>query len=358
MKRFLLLFILLMISAIGCSTSLQEYSPEQVIQNALSEKHTTAEYYAESTWIMKEKGEVVESLTIKEWQNEDGKKRVETKSKNDTEHSIAINNGKSLITYIPDEKKAFVIESEELTSLNQQSPKEQAEQLLKLIQDTHEIEVNGEEKVAERDTFHLKATAKEDRSLIGNQDIWIDKETWFVLKMISTSGETTIEWEYTKIDYKVQNDEELFTIQLPDDVVVENLDDSFAGKEITFEQAKEELDASFLYIPETEDLKIAYVELSELGGEINRKEITIEYEKAGLPYLSFTVFQHSSEQSDDITLSNEEDIQIRGLDGTWSEELRWLQWVEKGMTYSITVKDPNVSLEELRQLLEKMVSFD
>ena len=357
MKRFLYLFIL-MLSAIGCSTSLQEYSPEQVIQNALSEKHKTLEYYAESTWIMKENGEVAETVMMREWQNEDGQKRMETKSSNEKEYSIAINDGKTLLTYVPHEKKAYVIEGEELTSLNQQSPKEQAEKLLKLIQDTHEIKVIGEEKVAGRDAFHLKATAKKENSLIGNQDIWIDKETWFVLKMISVSGETTIEFEYTKIDYKVQNDNKLFTFELPEDAVVEKLQDSFSEKEITLEQAKVELGTAFLYIPETKDLKIAHVGLSELDGEINQKEIMIEYTKEGLPYLSLTVIKQSSDRADETMLPNEEEIQIRGLKGTWSEELRWLHWVENGMAHSINVTDPNVSLDELMPLLEKMVSFD
>lgn len=357
MKRFLYLFIL-MLSAIGCSTSLQEYSPEQVIQNALSEKHKTLEYYAESTWIMKENGEVAETVMMREWQNEDGKKRVETKSKNEKEYSITVNDGKTLITYVPHEKKAYVIEGEELTSLNQQSPKEQAEKLLKLIQDTHEIKVIGEEKVAGRKTFHLKATANKENSLVGNQDIWIDKETWFVLKMISVSGESTIEWSYTKVDYKAQNDKELFTIELPDDVVVEKLQDSFSEKEITLEQAKDELGTEFLYIPETEDLKIAYVGLSELDGEINQKEIIIEYTKEGLPYLSLTVIKQSTDRAEETMLPSEEEIQIRGLKGTWSEELRWLHWVENGMTYSINVTDSNVSLAELMPVLEKMVSFD
>lgn len=360
MKRLLVLLTLVMFTLYGCSSSLNEYSPDQVIQNALNEKNEGEAYYAESTWTTKEQGKVTETMTMKEWSSKDGKKRVETIGKDESENGITVNDGARLITYMPGDKKAFIFESEELASLNQQSPKEQAEQMLKLIKDTHEIEVIGEEKIADRNTFHLKATVKEDQSLIGNQEIWIDKENWFVLKTKSDTDEVTVKWMYTKIEFNPQMPDDLFTIDLPDDVEIESLESMLDTREVTFEEAKDQLRTSFLYIPDTKDLKIAYVGLLDLGSEMERKEVTLEYEKEGLPYLSISIFETLAETEDGQleAIIGEKMIHVRGQEGMWSEKLRTLYWQEEGLTYSIIVLDPNLSIEKLQKLLERMVHFN
>lgn len=360
MKRLLVLLTSVIFALFGCSSSLHEYSPDQVIQNALNEKNNDEAYYAESTWTTTEQGKVTESLTMKEWHSKDGKKRVETIGKDESENGITVNDGARLITYMPGDKKAFIFESEELASLNQQSPKEQAEQMLKMIQDTHEIEVIGEEKIADRNTFHLKATVKEEQSLIGNQEIWIDKENWIVLKIKSDSDEVSVEWVYTKIEFDPQMPDDLFAIDLSDDVEIESLENMFDTREITLEEAKDLLGTSFLYFPETNELTIAYVERLDLGDEMDRGEITIEYEKEGLPFLSLSIFETPAElEKEQIESSlHEEPISFRGIEGQWSEELRLVNWQEKGMTYSLIVLDPNLSTDAFQKLLEQLVHFN
>lgn len=349
--------VALIVSVIGCSSSLEEYSPDQVINNALTKKDNVQSYYAESKFTTMEQGKVTESITLKEWVSQDGKRRTETSSQNESENSIAVNNGTSLTMYMPVEKKAFIFEMEELAELNQQSPREQAENMLKFIQDTHDIDIIGEDEIAGRMTFILEAKAKKDHDLIGDQQIWIDKENWMILKMTSSSADTSFEWEYTKIEFNPKVSDELFIIDLPDDTTIENFETMIEPEEITLREAKRKLGKPFLHFTETNELKTSFVGLTDIGGE--HKQITIDYEREGLSFLKLSIVE-TPEEDEELPegLMNEETITVRGQNGIWMEELRLLNWSEEGMTYSLHVLDPNLKLDELLALLENMVHFN
>src|SRR5699024_2339666 len=148
-------------------------------------KKTKLTYYDESTSTVSEDEKEIEVVKMKEWRNEDGKIRVELENENGEEQAITVNDGESIITYQKEINQAFIIDDEEILELNQPSPKEQVDFILGMVKDTHDISTEGEEEeVAGRTTVHLIATPKEDDALLGEQEIWIDKENWMVLKTI------------------------------------------------------------------------------------------------------------------------------------------------------------------------------
>ena len=59
----------------GCSSDTNQYSPDQVIQNALEEKSPT--YYGEAEMIITDKGEETREI-VQEWRSNDGKTRTES----------------------------------------------------------------------------------------------------------------------------------------------------------------------------------------------------------------------------------------------------------------------------------------
>src|SRR5699024_974778 len=111
----------------------------------------------------------------------------------------------------------------EFQNLNQSTPKEQAMKLLEWITDTHELSSEGEEELIGRTTYHLKAKEKDPGTLLGDQEIWIDKETWIVLKMISKSGDDTSTITYTTIDFEADITDDIFVLDLPDDAQIQDL---------------------------------------------------------------------------------------------------------------------------------------
>lgn len=343
----------------GCSNETNQYTPEEVINNALKEKNPLGSYYAEAEMTI-EFGEEVEHLMLKEWQSEDGKTKAETQHVDGSNSSVSVNNGEEFIIFEEEQNKAFILEDPELLEFNKPSPKEQAMHLLEMIRDTHEISSKGEEEIIGRTVYHLKAEAKENNQLLGDQEMWIDKESWLVLKLISQSGDSVSEMAYTKIDFDPEFSADTFSLTLPDDVIVENLDEVVnEPDEITLEDAVKALQTSFYYIPEEDGIEISTIEKIELAGvEIQRTEIDMTYVKNDLPLLSIGMFEAPEGLAgEDLGMPGEEEVTIRNQQGFYTEMegFRGLLWQEDGLNYSVVIYDPNFTLEDIQQLAETMI---
>jgi outer membrane lipoprotein-sorting protein len=344
----------------GCAPE-NQFLPQQVINNALEKTEEPASYYIEAEMRTIEDGKETEHILLKEWVSEEGKRRTETQYADGGGKNIAVNDGTKLISYQPETNQAFLIENTELSELNQMSPKHQAEQLLKMVQDTHEITDGGEEKIAGREAYRLIAKAKDKESLLGDQELWIDKENWMVLKMVSASGDVQSEMVLTKVDLNPAIPAETFALELPEHVQIVDLEEMNPTTEVTLAEAAENIGTTFLYFPETGGLAISRIELVELAGELKRKEVNFDYQKGGLPYFTMTVFPSSEDSGEDIgRLPGEKVVTVRGQEGTYMEmgDFRSLVWQENGLNYSIVFVDPNLTLEQLTALADSMALYN
>jgi outer membrane lipoprotein-sorting protein len=347
----------LLIGLFGCSQSSDknEFLPEQVLTNALEEYEKPFAYYGEAEMTMYENENKLETVYLKEWVSEDGKRRVESMEGENI--NIATFDGEKFISYNPNEKTAYIIEDKSLLSLNEISPKEQAERMLKAIRNTHEFSQGKGEKVAGRDTYHLVAKTKNKNSLLGDIDVWVDKENWLVLKMISHSADVKVEMEYTKIDLNIEIPKDKFVLDLPSDVEIQDMNELNETSEITLEEAAEALEQDFLYIPEKDGLTISNIERYDLKGEVNRVEINLNYEKDHLPYFFISVFKTGEELE---IFPGEEEVTVRNQRASYMnlENFQSLTWQENGLNYSVVLLDPQLSLEKFQSLAEEMVSFN
>ncbi len=89
-------------------------------------------------------GELGGKAQVKEW-TKDGKRRIEMTSENG-EHIISVNNGSQLITYDVVGNTVHKMNYAEGAFDGLQSPKDQAEILFKMMKDSHDISIAGEEK--------------------------------------------------------------------------------------------------------------------------------------------------------------------------------------------------------------------
>ncbi len=352
MRKFSMTILLgvVAMSLYGCSSQTNQYSPDQVIQNALEE--STPAYYAELEMIVSDKGETTVEI-MKEWRSSDGKIRTESQNLDGNYQIISANNGSILTLYEVDQNKAYIIDDEEILSFNKPSLKDQANMLLEMVRDTHEISTKDEEKVVGRDTHHLFAKAKKNDTLFGDLELWIDKENWLVLKSIFNVGNTVTETTYTKIDFNAKIPSDLFTIDLPADVEVVNTNDMLETEEISLEEIPVKIGKPVLHFPETEELQISLIEIYELQGELDRNELSLDYTRDGLPLLILSVFETVNEVVDD---TGEESVKIRNQEGSYTElgDFRSVLWEENGLTYSIVFIDPNLTLEEFIEMTGKM----
>ena len=345
------------VGLLGCSFEGSQYSPEQVIQNALNEKKEIGAYYAEAEMVISEKGKEVEHSLMNEWRTGDGKIRIETENEDGSEKMIAVNDGSTLMLYEVDNNQASLIEDLELLNLNMPSPKEQADQLLKMVGDTHEISIEDEGEIAGREVYQMLAKAKGDHTLIGDLELWIDKENWMVLKTIVKVGDTECETVYTKIDLKPEISGELFSIDLPEDVEIQNLDDLVDTTEITLDEVANNIGNSFFYFPELDGLEIMTIGLDQLHGEIERSEVSINYTKEGQQVLTLAVFESPAEMDDlGLEMPGETVIDVRGQEGMKMEagDFRLLSWQEDGVSYSVILYDQDLTFEELLEMTDNM----
>lgn len=347
-----------MMGLAGCTSTMSQYSPDQVINNALEETTSFESYYAEVEWEITEKGKDTEQIFIKEWHSDDGKIRVETESKGESEQTIVVNDGHTLITYQVEKNQALIIHDSELIELNQLSQKDQASLFLEIVRDTHDVSVEGEEKIIGRATYHLVAGAKADSSLFGDMELWVDKENWQVLKMILHTGDTKEEILYTKIDFDEKISSDIFTLDLPEDVDLQNVEDISQTIELTLDEVAEKFTEPIFYFPEKEDLEISTIETIDMQSEQFQGEVSFDYTKDGLPLLTLSVFESLDELGDEVfDFPDGETITVRNQEGFYSEfsGIRTLQWREKGLNYSIMIIDPNVTIEDLQKLADEMI---
>ncbi|WP_245580969.1 LolA family protein [Paenibacillus ginsengihumi] len=350
----------LMIVLFGCSSH-SEFLPEQALQNALNESHEPAAYYAEAEIkTMIGEGKETEHLFIKEWISKDGKRRSEAEARDGSGKTVTVHDGARLIIYQPELRQAMVSEDPELLELGLTSPKKQAEQLLQTIQQSHEIALRGEEDIAGRTAYRLTAKAKDSTALIGDQELWIDKENWKLLKIVSISGNTRSETTYTKVELNPDIPAETFALELPADVAVQRLDEMNSGREITMEEAVDRIGAAFLHVPEKDGISVSRIELTELRGELKRSEVNLDYRKNGVPYFTMTVFPAPKDAAGDeasAALPGETPVAIRGQAGVWMEmnDFRSLVWQEQGLSYSVLFIDPNLSLAQFSELADTMI---
>lgn len=338
------------IGLVGCSSEESKFSPEQVIQNTLKESKPVGSYYGEYDMTLAK-----EKMHVKEWVGKDSKRRIEISDDKGKQQSLSVNDGENMTSYDQAQNTAIVMSlSDELKGVSQPSPKEQAEQLLKVVKDTHDISLKGEEKILNRDTYHLVAKGKGEKTLFGDIEVWVDKENWMVLKTnISTIGGDT-QTEYTKIDFDAKIPDSTFTLDLPKDAKIQKIDSTMKSEQITSKELPTVFKKTFLYFPEKSKLKMAKIEVMDVVGH---KELEIDYEKDGVVYFSLTVLPTPKDNGEKMEkIPGEKNVKVRGQKGSVMEmnTFRSVSWSEKGFNYTIMPTDPDLSVKEILKMVKDM----
>lgn len=337
---------------------MNQFSPDQVIENALVHEESIS-YYGEVHMIARAKDHI-EEATMKEWRNNE-KSRYEITTTNG-DITLILDDERLLMLNL-DDKTALITDltqEAEFTDL-QLNPREQVEMILEAVQDTHEIEKVGEEEVAGRDTIHMVAKQKKgESSFYGDQQLWIDKEHWHILKSQSTSGDVHVDMEYTKIQFDAKMDDELFSFDVPEAFELNDIGNlANLSEEIKLEEIPEKLEKPALYIPDHPEHHIETITYIEIEPENEYKDITIDYRRNGLPLMSLTLGEADSkltEEEMELFDIVGDQINIRDTVGYFvnQDPFRLVNWKENGIYYSIRLIDPNITLEEVLQLAVNM----
>ncbi|MFD1928221.1 outer membrane lipoprotein carrier protein LolA [Sporosarcina siberiensis] len=337
----------------ACNSGEGEFSPQEVINTALKETDTPMSYYGEFTL---QSNDDEGDYTAKEWVSKEGERRIEMTSVEGPEHMVVVNNGLNITMYDKASNSVQIMDMSEvdLHQISGQSPRQQAEKMLEMIKDSHELSIVGDEKIAGRDTYHISAKVKDTNTLFGDQELWVDKKTWMVLKSVSKSEQLVLTQEYTKIDFQHDLNKNVFVFDIPEGATVEAIDsESIAPKEATKEQVQEALGA-YYQVPESNDLKLSTITFYEVLEE--RPEFSFDYMQNDIPAFSVTVFRETPDMESLDEMPNEDEIVIRGQKGSKLEsgDFRLLNWEEAGLRYSVILENPMIEIDEVVKYLDDM----
>lgn len=337
----------------GCG-KMNAFSPEHVISNALDAENTLS-YYGEMEMSM-DGFEDMDSILIKEWRHHE-KSRIEVEA--DGEKVITVNDGETVQIYEENRNKVLQISSNELGDYDM-NPREQVEILLGNIQDTHDIQLVGEEVISDRPAIHLVAKKKKNKnSLTGDQEFWFDKEYWLLLKMKTMVGDNVNEIEYTTIEFNAKMQDSLFRLDLSDDVVIETLadyDQDDMEEEITLSNIPEKLGSPVLYIPDSDEHKLGHITYTENEVEASYREVTIDYNQNGLPLITLFIVEMNDGDEDQDIFGEDLKEKIRGQDGIYIDMTanHSISWNEDNFNYYIEINDPKVTLDQVKKWAEEM----
>jgi len=345
----------MMILLIGCR-EIESFSPEQVMQNAMETKEDTLDYYGEQTMTMTDIDDTF-TMEVKEWRSGD-KSLEEVTAENEV--MVTLMEGKNVSFYDEAENTVYHTDLDEQASLDFNA-QEQVEDILELVKDTHDIKNEGEEEIAGRPTVHIVATKRKgEKSLYGTHEMWIDKENWLVLKTVSNTGDNKVEMEYTKIDFDSKLDDDVFTLDVPDDATVEMIDDEIeTDEDITLEEGAEKLGTTYKYMKEKDDISIDSVSYIELTDDVSLQNVNIDYHHEGLPFMTLSIYLDEVDRLSDEDIEEDELTQhliLRGQDAELFEmdDTRMLSWSEEGLDYTLTIIHPSYPLEDIKELVEEM----
>ncbi|MED4532996.1 hypothetical protein ABET51_16785 [Metabacillus fastidiosus] len=338
----------------GC-TEKTAMASEEIMTNILSTSKEFQAYYAESEIKTFQNGKETDSITMKEYVNNEGKKKVITKNAKTNQEAIAFNDGKQLLSYETGSKEAISLNVEDVDLPVYQTHKEQFINMLENMKNSHKKEVISEEKILNFDTYHLKLTAKKKNSILGDMEFWVDQKSWFIVKSSFINAEIRVDTEYKKVDFNPVFEKDTFAIDLPEDVVITPAENMTATRSGSIEEAKKVIEKDFFLFNDSDLSFGEEIEISEFGKEeLAHKEIVLNYKDMNDgPLFSLTIFK--ALEAEDIDLGIETaNMKVRGNKATYIEELRNLSWNENGLTYSILIENPDMKVEEIVKKAENM----
>ncbi|KNF08192.1 hypothetical protein CLPU_9c00880 [Gottschalkia purinilytica] len=344
---------------VGCNGKDVSLLPESIVANAIEADNNIKSYYAEGEMRIYENNKITEEVKLKEWSSSENgkiKKRSETNSK-DGSSAVVVNDGDMFIVHDKKENKVFSSKNLNDMSLISMTPKDQFKKTLETLKESHNISNLGEEKINNIKTYHLKLEPKDKDNILGEQELWINMENWFVIKCISYSGNIKTEFEYTKLDFSPKFDENTFKYDIPSDAKVENLDEFKNNQsDINFEEAKELMGNPILTTPQTSEYKLKEMKVSKYNSKISQDEIIQTYVKDNKPAFTLTIRKHNQqEESENVKIPGEKNKTIRGQKATvLDKNIKIISWDENDVSYSFIGDNNNMKLDECIKIIESL----
>lgn len=366
MTKFSVLILSLCVGVAGCGNNTESSSPEEMISNALTEhdEESTA-FYMESIIDTYIDGELTEELYAKEWHfpQEKGSKDRKELTRGDGSTTYIASDGVTSLSY---EEGAEEARRNEVIQMEPTNEATQRLERLEEYQETHNIEYIGEEEINGHNTYHLVLETKDDETVNQDMEVWIDQESWFLMKQIQHMGDIRLEFEVFELDTNPNEDEELFTVDLPENVEIVDASEQQLDVDESVEQwGIKDVENHFgqpvlLLNEEKSNVQLDQIEhIQRSINETEEEEIVFTYMRNDEPWIEMKVDkaeQNQGNEPEEIDIPGRENHTIRGEEGhsTATDTLRYIIWYEEGLQYNLTSYHPDVTVEDLLHAAEQM----
>ncbi|WP_345240401.1 LolA family protein [Pontibacillus salipaludis] len=329
-------------------------SPEAIVANAVEEGKDLKGFHMKAQFDVYQGEEQIDDSSMEQWMDYENMRTKVIAVDQSGKESKSLNDGETITLYTEGDKEAYEMEAPDLSNPNLMgsNQREQIQNTLNETRKTHTIELIGEEEVNGIETYHIKATPKEKGTIRGEEEYWIEKESWIIVKTITKSDNMKVEYTVTELEIDPSFKENTFTIDLPEGVEVLPFEALDPTETVTLEEAQTGLEQPFLYLPEGE-YEIDKVEKFKVES-LDRTEVSLQYKQDEVVQFTLSIFP-TPEESLSMGFENAEEVTVRGVKGEYtSDVIQNLTWDEEGLRYSLLSHNPELTKEALLEISEKL----
>lgn len=344
-----MLFLLLFMMMYGCQV--RQVSGDEILQSLLHSDDEPISYYQETEY----RWDDGDSFFMKEWRKADGRVRTEMYEQGRLQ-SIMIQTSGSFHLVDYEDEQILVGDnqtSDEWLEMFQRTPRNWLLDMLQNIYDTYSISEVKEATHLGRDVFVLKLNENNDGG--DRTELWVDKESWIILKSVSESGEFGYVSEVIHLELELEMEEQLFEVDTSLGFERVTIDELVSSESISLEEAKQLTNHSFLIPSDEYELVelIAYPKQEEEEDDL----LDFLYRKPDYS-AAFSYSVIKSEGLLEAIFGEEESITIRGQDGwvMWGDVLNMIIFQEDGFKYSVFF-ETGFTKEEAIQMIEEMKEY-
>ncbi len=367
----------------GCGN----WAVDDVMETFIETDELVTSFYGEGISSQYLDDELLFEYNFKEWKGEGQDYRIEFKAyisdkykkelnselaKGDYEatEEIDVYHDNQIIAYVPDTdiyhikpiSLADEVDPAILDGINRViyygGPKEYALKTISDISKTHEVFIEDNKNLNGYTTQHLIAKPKAGNEAKGYVELWIDQDSWMIVKEKYVIGNLTniSEYQYFEINKKV--DPNKFIMEIPQDAKVVRLSENLekVKKEVSLEEAVQLLQVPVMHLEENNFTKLKSANYIEVSNELYAK-IELIYLVEGKEVLVESRPASSLQESLDFGY---EKVRINDVEGIYVEKgaMKIIEFVKGKTLCDIYVKNSSLTKEELIYWAKKLKVFE
>lgn len=234
-KVFILALLSLLLGSvflIGCQSK-DKMDMDSMISAGLKGPDLKEEYYLQLKTKQFNGDELMDEADIEEWYRyspEEGyNRKIVAHSNKESNVIISSNNGfimhdlNNNRAEVFDKEKASKEMVESMQGLEMKTSKHNTAKYLQDLSEDFNLKLAGEEKINGLNALHIVCEPKQMEDILGQEELWIEEDSWIILKQIKRKNNMTVETNLIELELNKELDSETFEYEIPDGVDIYNL---------------------------------------------------------------------------------------------------------------------------------------